>query len=119
MTPSVVFVGAIATDFDFSAERTCSTSKRSRVYALVEVLVKREFPCDRRVRECEISLSGAVIIDARWKGIGSSDLSVSSPSASATSTFSSWTGSVSLSGGASLIFSSDSAGLSSCARRAS
>lgn len=115
MTPSVVFVGAIATDFVFSAEMACSTSKRSRVYALVEVLVKAmECPCDCCVLECEISLSGAVTIDARWKGIGSSD---SSPSASISSVFSPPRVSDLFSNGTSSIFSSFSAGLSSCARR--
>lgn len=55
--PSLVFVGAMAIDFIFSAEMACSTSNRSRVYAAVEVLVRTLWTSDGLVLVVVISLS--------------------------------------------------------------
>lgn len=57
ITPSLVFVGAMAIDFVFSAEMACSTLNRSRVYAAVEVLVRMLRISDRLVLVIAISLS--------------------------------------------------------------
>jgi len=87
ITPSLVFVGAMAMDFVFSAAMACSTSKRSRVYAAVEVLVRTLWIPERVVLVVVISLSGAVAIGARWKGAGSAESSSPSSSSFSDSSF--------------------------------
>jgi hypothetical protein len=116
ITPSVVFVGAMAIDFVFSAAMACSTSKRSRVYAAVEVLVKTLWISERVVLVVVTSLSGAVAIGARWKGAGSADSS--SPSCSSSSDSPSPAAPVLLCSGPS-ITSFSPVGLSASARMAS
>jgi hypothetical protein len=72
ITPSLVFVGAMVIDFVFSTAMACSTSKRSRVYAAVEVLVRTLWISEGVVLVVVISLSGAVADGARY---GSADSS--------------------------------------------
>ncbi len=79
IVPSAVLVGAIAIDLVFSTARFCSTSKRSRVYGFVDVLVSSRWIEEPFVRERIIaSSSAAVLIVCRWNGLGSWGSSMSS-----------------------------------------